>query len=62
MIDRQSLDQSASLVTYDFSFTFYILQSRVWLIRHPGLKVVCDKTKLVGFLFEKEPDVPLLVI
>jgi len=24
--------------------------------------VVCDKTKLVGALFEKEPKVPLLVV
>ena len=32
-------------------------------MRHPGLKaqvyVVCDKIKLVGVLFEKEPNVPL---
>ncbi len=36
------------------------------LIRHPGLKaqvyVVCDKTKLLGVLFEKEPNVTLLVL
>jgi len=35
-------------------------------IRHPGLKaqvyVVCNKTKLVGILLEKEPKVPLLVV
>jgi len=24
--------------------------------------VVCNKTKLVGVLFEKEPNVPLLVV
>jgi len=40
--------------------------SQVWLIRHPGLKaqvyVVGYKTKLVGFLLEKEPSVPLLVV
>ncbi len=52
------------------SFSFSNLQSGVWsqlwLIRHPGLKaqvyVVCNKTKLVGVLFEKEPNVPLLVV
>ncbi len=36
------------------------------LITHPGLKaqmyVVCDKSKLVGVLFRKEPQVPLLVV
>ncbi len=42
--------------------SFHSLHSGVWsqsrLIRHPGLKaqlfVVCNKTKLVGFLFENK--------
>ena len=36
------------------------------LIGQPGLKaqvyVVCDKTKLLAVLFEKEPNVTLLVL
>jgi len=43
--------------------------SQLRLIRHPALKaqvyhigyVVCDKTKLVRVLFQKEPNVPLLM-
>ena len=36
------------------------------VVIYPGLRaqvyVVCNKTKLVGILFKKEPNAPLLVV
>ncbi len=59
------LESHACISMYQLDGDIAILGD-LQLIRHPGLKAqvyeVCDKTKLLGVLFEKEPIVTLLVL